>query len=87
MPLKRMGKFYRICIPKKPSVASKMVDFYIRFPFKWGQQFNVFFRIGGWLDKKYLIYNDWGTKSVTLLGIFLAMYQVISQVNKLNKNG
>ncbi len=52
-----------------------------------GATIYVFYRIGGWLDKKYLIYNDWGTKSVTLLGIFLAMYQVISQVNKLNKNG
>lgn len=52
-----------------------------------GATIYVFFKIGGWLDKKYLIYDDWGTKSVTLLGIFLAMYQVIRQVNKLNKNG
>lgn len=47
----------------------------------------VFYKIGNWLDKKYIITNEWGTKSVTLLGILVAMYQIISQVNKLNKNG
>lgn len=73
-------------LPKKPSVASKWLIF-TSIPFQMSATIYVFFRIGGWLDKKYLIYDDWGTKSVTLLGIFLAMYQVISQVNKLNKNG
>lgn len=56
-------------------------------PMQMGVTIYVFYKIGNWLDKKYVIANDWGTKSVTLLGIFLAMYQIISQVNKLNKNG
>lgn len=46
----------------------------------------VFYRVGSWADKKYGIVNEWGTKIVTLLGIFIALYQVISQVNKLNKD-
>jgi len=54
-------------------------------PFQMGAIIYLFYKIGEWLDKKYLIVNDWGTKIVTLLGIFIAMYQVISQVNKLNK--
>ena len=73
-------------LPKKPSVASKWLIF-TSIPFQMGATIYVFFRIGGWLDKKYLIYENKKKKSVTLLGIFLAMYQVISQVNKLNKNG
>ena len=56
-------------------------------PMQMGVTIYVFYKIGNWLDKKYVIANDWGTKSVTLLGIFLAMYRIISQVNKLNKNG
>lgn len=73
-------------LPKKQKNTSKWLVF-TTIPFQMGATIYVFYRIGGWLDKKYLISNDWGTKSVTLLGIFLAMYHVISQVNKLNKNG
>ncbi len=73
-------------LPKKQNTNNKWFVF-TTIPFQMGATIYVFYRIGGWLDKKYLIYNDWGTKSVTLLGIFLAMYQVISQINKLNKNG
>lgn len=47
----------------------------------------LFYWVGGWLDKKFEITNEWGTKIVTLLGIFVAMYQIIRQVIKLNKNG
>lgn len=55
-------------------------------PMQMGVTIYVFFKIGEWLDKKYIILNDWGTKIVTLLGIFVALYQVIGQVNKLNDN-
>lgn len=72
--------------PKKPSNTSKWLIF-TSIPFQMGVTIYLFYKLGNWLDKKYLIANEWGTKSVTLLGIFVALYQVISQVNKLNKNG
>jgi len=73
-------------LPKNQFSNNKWIVF-TTIPFQMGITIYLFYRIGNWIDKKYLIVNDWGTKSVTLLGIFLAMYQVISQVNKLNKNG
>ena len=73
-------------LPKKPSNTSKWLIF-TSIPFQMGVTIYLFYKLGNWLDKKYFIYNEWGTKSVTLLGIFVALYQVISQVNKLNKNG
>ncbi|RRJ89067.1 AtpZ/AtpI family protein [Paenimyroides tangerinum] len=43
-------------------------------------------RLGVWLDNKYLLNNEIATKVVTLLGVFVALYQVINQVNQINKN-
>ena len=71
--------------PKKTNNTNKWLVF-TSIPFQMGITIYVFYKIGGWLDKKLLIHDEWGTKIVTLLGIFAAMYQVISQVNKLNKN-
>lgn len=72
--------------PKKTNNTNNWLVF-TSIPFQMGITIYVFYKIGGWLDKKLLIHDEWGTKIVTLLGIFAAMYQVISQVNKLNKNG
>lgn len=44
------------------------------------------FRLGDWLDTKYQLENEIATKVVTLLGVFVALYQVINQVNQINKN-
>nr|WP_297309450.1 AtpZ/AtpI family protein [uncultured Flavobacterium sp.] len=44
------------------------------------------YRIGLWLDEKYSLQNEIATKVVTLLGVFVALYQVINQVNQINKN-
>jgi len=44
------------------------------------------FKLGGWLDDKYNFENELATKVVTLLGVFVALYQVINQVNQINKN-
>ncbi len=71
---------------KRPIHNNKWFVF-TTIPIQMGATIYVFYLIGSWLDKKYLIHANWGTKSVTLLGVFLAMYQVINQVNKLNKNG
>ena len=43
-------------------------------------------RLGVWLDNKYQLNNEIATKVVTLLGVFVALYQVINQVNQINKN-
>jgi len=72
--------------PEKREKANKWLVF-TTIPFQMAAIIYLFYKIGEWLDKKYLIVNEWGAKIVTLLGIFIAMYQVISQVNKLNKNG
>jgi F0F1-type ATP synthase assembly protein I len=45
----------------------------------------VFAYLGKWLDEKYLFDNVF-TIIFTLLGVFLALYNVISQVNKMNKD-
>lgn len=44
------------------------------------------FRLGDWIDTKYQLENEIATKVVTLLGVFVALYQVINQVNQINKN-
>ena len=46
----------------------------------------VAFKLGVWLDGKYNLTNEIATKVVTLLGVFVALCQVINQVNKINKN-
>jgi len=46
----------------------------------------AFSYLGQWLDIKYQNKSELFTKSITLLGVFLALYNVIRQVNELNKN-
>ena len=46
----------------------------------------VAFKLGVWLDGKYNLTNEIATKVVTLLGVFVALCQVINQVNQINKN-
>jgi F0F1-type ATP synthase assembly protein I len=41
--------------------------------------------LGNWLDEKYPNPNDLYVKILTLLGVFIALYNVIRQVNQLNK--
>ncbi len=44
------------------------------------------FILGDWIDNDYQLENEIATKVVTLLGVFVALYQVINQVNQINKN-
>lgn len=48
----------------------------IIFAFSW---------FGGWLDDKYGNIKNTNTIIFTLLGVFIALYNVIRQVNQLNK--
>ena len=42
--------------------------------------------LGGWLDEKYPNPEGYFLKGITLLGVFVALYNVIKQVNQLNNN-
>lgn len=45
----------------------------------------LFAWFGGWLDDKYGNTNNTNVIIFTLLGVFIALYNVIRQVNQLNK--
>jgi F0F1-type ATP synthase assembly protein I len=42
--------------------------------------------IGGWLDEKYPNTEGYFLKGITMLGVFVALYNVVKQVNQLNNN-
>lgn len=45
----------------------------------------VFAYLGQWLDEQYPNPKNYYTKIVTMVGVFLALYNVYRQVNDLNK--
>lgn len=57
----------------------------INIPFQMGVIIYLSHRLGLWLDEKYAFENVDANKICTLLGVGLALYQVIKQVNQLNK--
>ncbi|MEC3906331.1 AtpZ/AtpI family protein [Tamlana sp. 2201CG12-4] len=65
----------------------KQLNPYIRFTsvaFQMGATIYLGNLIGKWLDNKYD--RDFWESIITLLAVFLAIYQVISQVIKISKN-
>ena len=58
----------------------------INIPIQMGIVIFVFSYFGKWLDKQYGDSSNTFTKIVTLIGVFLALYNVIRQVNQMNKN-
>jgi hypothetical protein len=58
----------------------------INIPIQMGIVIFVFSYFGKWLDEQYGDSSNTFTKIVTLIGVFLALYNVIRQVNQLNKN-
>jgi len=42
--------------------------------------------LGGWLDTQYPNTEAYFLKGITLFGVFVALYNVIKQVNQLNNN-
>ncbi|HLO74283.1 MAG TPA: AtpZ/AtpI family protein [Flavobacterium sp.] len=58
----------------------------INIPIQMGIVIFVFSYLGKWLDEQYGNSSNTYTKIVTLTGVFLAIYNVIRQVNQLNKN-
>lgn len=57
----------------------------INIPFQMGIIIYLANRLGVWLDEKYNLEHAIANKICTLLGVGLALYQVIKQVNQLNK--
>lgn len=58
----------------------------LNIPFQMGIIIVGFSYLGSWLDEKYQNKDNLYLKISTLVGVFIAMYTVIRQVNKLNKN-
>jgi Ni/Fe-hydrogenase subunit HybB-like protein len=58
----------------------------INIPLQMGIVIFAFSYLGQWLDGKYPNPGSIYTKVVTLIGVFLAIFLVINQVNKINKN-
>jgi hypothetical protein len=56
----------------------------ISIPAQMGMVIFLFAYLGQYLDEKYQSENY--VKIFTVVGVFLAMYNVIRQVNQLNKN-
>lgn len=67
-------------IPKK---ANKWLQL-ISIPMQMGIVIFLFAYLGQYLDEKYKSENY--VKIFTVVGVFLAMYNVIRQVNQLNKD-
>lgn len=56
----------------------------INIPFQMGLIIFGFSYLGGWLDEKYPNPDNYFLKGITLLGVFVALFNVIKQVNQLN---
>lgn len=57
----------------------------INIPIQMGIVIFLFAYFGKWLDEQYENLNSTNAKIFTLIGVFLALYNVIRQVNQLNK--
>ena len=58
----------------------------ITIPFQMGLVIFGFSYLGSWLDETNSNVEETNFKIFTLIGVFIAIYQVISQVNQINKN-
>jgi F0F1-type ATP synthase assembly protein I len=58
----------------------------INIPFQMGIIIYVFTLFGIWLDKKFKTENNVFTIVLSLFSVFLALYNVLKQVQDLNKN-
>lgn len=59
---------------------------FVTMPCQMGLTIFLFHLAGTWLDSKYEFADELANKICTLLGVALALYQVIKQVNKLNQD-
>lgn len=66
----------------KKKQANKWLVF-MNIPFQMGLIIFGFSCLGSWLDEKYPNPDDSFLKGITLFGVFVALYNVIKQVNQL----
>lgn len=71
--------------PEKKQPNNKWMAL-INIPFQMGVIIFAFAWLGSWLDKRYPNKDELYVKILTLAGVFVALYNVIRQVNDLNKN-
>ncbi|MEO8234815.1 MAG: AtpZ/AtpI family protein [Flavobacterium sp.] len=57
----------------------------INIPIQMGAIIYLFYRLGFWLDKNYTNDKISYYKVITLIGVFLALYNVYRQVNEMDK--
>ncbi len=57
----------------------------VNIPFQMGIIIYIFTCFGTWLDQKFKTENDTFTIVLSLFSVFLALYNVIKQVQDLNK--
>jgi uncharacterized membrane protein YfcA len=58
----------------------------IGIPVQMGVVIFLFAYLGEWLDLKFPNKEQIYSKIITILGVFIALYLVIQQVNRINKN-
>lgn len=72
---------------KKPNKkqASKWLAL-INIPIQMGVIIFLFAYLGNWLDENYPSPRVYYNKILVMVGVFLALYNVIRQVNEINKS-
>lgn len=58
----------------------------INIPIQMGVIIYLFYKLGLWLDDNYVSQKVYYFKIFTLIGVFIALYNVYRQVSELGKN-
>lgn len=58
----------------------------INIPIQMGFIIFLFFKLGEWLDANYASPKVYYYKLLTIVGVFIALYNVYRQVNEIGKN-
>lgn len=58
----------------------------INIPVQMGIIIYLFYKLGFWLDENYVSQKVYFFKIFTLIGVFIALYNVYRQVSELGKN-
>ncbi len=71
---------------KKPKAPHNKYQEFINIAFQMGLIIGASVFIGIWLDKKYPNEYSGFTIGISLLGVFVALYQVIRKVSQISKD-
>jgi ATP synthase protein I len=70
--------------PKKDTAIKWLA--LINIPIQMGIVIFLFFKLGEWLDTNYTHSKIYYYKLLTIIGVFVALYNVYRQVNQIGKN-